>query len=685
MKCPRCMLPFVSDIDEDLEQPEETEAKDRYCPKCTAAREIVVPPLDVDEVFGPKGLIAQKNPRYEPRLGQVRLSKAIAAALVGEHHFMGEGPCGIGKSKAYGVPAAHLARHGKKVLIVTESIALQEQLVGTDLPALRDELGWPFKVGVMKGKSNYVCVDQLDNLGEGIPGDIRDEERHAYQLVHAWALTSKRGDKSELPIKPPDAVWSKFTMPTGDCPGKRCSEYIRCHSKVARDEAAQADILVTNYHMLFLNMAYGGTLLPASDVVILDEAHAAADVARDVLGFSIGAGAFKKFPAYAERQGNATIARMIREGVNEFFHTLLRFHDSDQYKSLLRWPAPFGADKLVEGLEAFAGTFAKSPLADAALDRAAKLKASLALEDENLVYSIQVTERPNGFGPPIRRASLRAQYVNPGPALSSMLWGSYKSVVAVSATITTDGRFDFARRELGAPSGTSELVVETPFAFDRQALLVIPPTSELPEPNDERFPRVAAKKLVEAIEASDGRTLALFTSYRALHAAYDAVVAAVAKWPEAKRPRIMRQGEAPTQLLIRDFKLDHRSVLLGVTSLWTGIDVQGQALTTVVIDKLPFGSPDDPVTIRLSESDPQSFGNYTVPKSILLLRQGVGRLIRSTSDVGAIVLLDKRVTTKSYGSRFLRSLPTMRRGTSAAQIKTFLAAHGVASAEGVAP
>jgi ATP-dependent DNA helicase DinG len=679
------MLPFASDLDEDLEQPEETEAKERFCVPCTAAREVVVPPLDVDAVFGPKGLIAAKNPRYEARPGQVRLSKAIASALVNGHHFMGEGPCGIGKSKAYGVPAAHLARHGKKVLIVTASIALQEQLVETDLPALRAELGWDFTVGVMKGKSNYVCVDQLDNLGDGIPGDLSNEDRRAYQLVHAWALTSKRGDKSELSIKPPDSVWSKFTMPTGDCPGKRCSEYIRCHSKIARDKAAEADILVTNYHMFFLNMAYGGTLLPASEVVILDEAHEAADIARDVLGFQIGAGAFKKFPTFAERKGNGTIAKMIREGVNEFFHTLLRFHDSDQYKSLLRWPAPFGAEKLVDGLEAFAATFAKSPLADAAINRAQAIKSALALEDENLVYSIQVTERPNGFGPPTRRAALRAQYVSPGPALSSMLWDSYKSVVAVSATITTDGRFDFARRELGAPSGISELVVETPFAFDRQALLVVPPTSELPEPNDERFPRVAAKKLVEAIEASDGRTLALFTSYRALHLAYEAVVSAVAKWPVEKRPRIMRQGEAPTQLLIRDFKLDHRSVLLGVTSLWTGIDVQGQALTTVVIDKLPFGSPDDPVTIRLSESDPQSFANYMVPKSILLLRQGVGRLIRSTSDVGAVVLLDKRLVTKSYGSRFLRSLPTMRRGTSAAHIRTFLAAHGVASAEGVAP
>ncbi len=681
-KCRRCLKDYEPPVQPTTTPPKAEESEgavaveEGFCAPCIAARAAPVPLLDVDELFGKAGPFGTKSPKYEPRLGQIRLAKAIAQSLAGRRHFIGEGPCGIGKSLAYGVPAAHAARHGKRVLIVTASIALQEQIIDKDLPAIRETLGWDVSIGLMKGKSNYVCRSELETLGDGVPSDIPEPDVDAYRIVRKWSDTTERGDKSDLAIHAPDSVWRKFTIGTGECPGRACGNYVSCFSRAARERAAAADILVTNYHMLFLNMSYGGTLLPASDIVILDEAHEAADIARDVLGFSLGRGSFSRLAREAEKRGEAAVGREIAQASREVFDKLLRFHDSEHYKSLLRWPAPISPDRLVAALDAFPS---RSHMANAAGQRAREIKEGLTLADENRVYSIEVKEsRVLGSPKPQRSAYLRSQYVCPGPYLAGALWGEYQSAIAVSATITAEGKFDFARRELGAPADTPTLMVETPFRFERQALLVVPPASTLPEPNDERFTRVASTRLLETIRACGGRTLALFTSYRAMNAAYALALRETLTWPEGERPRLLRQGDAPTALLIKDFKLDARSVLFGVTSFWTGIDVPGEALTGLVIDRLPFGSPDDPVTIRLAESDPQSFANYTVPKSILTFRQGVGRLIRSVYDVGVVVLLDKRVETKSYGSRFLRSLPRMRRADSTAAIRPFLAANGVA-------
>lgn len=683
MKCLRCLKPYRTPADDEAltkeERAELRELESGFCPKCTEQRAARVPPLDVDAVFGKAGLLAKANPKYEPRPGQVRLAKAIARAAEGRTPFLGEGPCGIGKSKAYGATAAHLARNGKKVLIVTASIALQEQLIGTDLPALRSELGWDFSFGLMKGKNNYLCVSESGSLGDGIPDDIPRDMIPAYRIVRDWSRTTTTGDKSELETTPPAPVWGKFAVGTGECPGKKCAEYTMCFSKVARENAAKSDVLVTNYHMLFMNMAYSGKLLPVVDVVILDEAHEAADIARDVLGFSLARGSFNRIAKEASKRGSEDLARQIREGAKDVFDTLLRFHDSGHYAALLRGPAPIDPTPLVRALETFAEEYPNSNQAMAATDRADDIRSALEVSDPNMVYSIEVTAH-QVQGRTIRTAALRSRFVQPGGYLSSALWGAYESVIAVSATFTAEGKFDFAARELGAPAGISTLVVETPFQFDRQALLVIPEPKYLPEPNDEQFTRIAAARLLETIWACGGRTMGLFTSYRALNAVYEIVLREVLKWPAEKRPRILRQGgqdSASTQILIRDFKLDCRSVLLGVTSFWTGIDVPGEALTGLVIDRLPFGRPDDPVTLRLAETDKNVFANYMVPKSILMLRQGVGRLIRSVYDIGTVVILDKRVTTTPYGSRFLRSLPRMRRGTSTKEIRPFLAANGV--------
>lgn len=925
--------------------------------------------------------------------------------------------CGVGKSKAYGVPAAYLASHGKKVLIVTASIALQEQLIKKDLPALQQELAdtfgdWSF--AIMKGKSNYVCKESLAVADDnGLSADERDD----FKRVMAWARSAPaprtsasastkststspaprkslpvfRGDKSELDFKPSDQVWSRFTTSSEACPGKKCPQFKECYATQARNAAANADVIVTNYHMLFLNISYGGTLLPHADVVMMDECfpagtkvggvpietlrpgdmvpsfdettgklvrrrvvrqfvsvpsglvrvriagkavvctpghpflttrgwvpaaqlfvgdvvlaqeaqheedmggdallglrnngrwngqgdvrreakgegvllsgacgaesagttrshglcqrdgalgdalgthaaaqpnaergdartydglaqshgaqskrawrerqrsdrsastvgqpawladgvrssdgnaprhwvsdelqaghcvprqqdrdrsgrpeplfegpevagreegqapsfarvdgvevlqpgcdgtyggvcpdglvynvevegthtyvaegfvvhncHEAADIARDLLGFRVSRATFSRYVRDAKKRGATAEAMLLEQAADTLFSTLLKFYDSGHYAVMLRYPAPFPGlgEELLAAAKAYAAACPKSHLIDHALAAATRVCEGLTLRDPNCVYSIEVSEPSNPQMQHRRAAALQARYVQPGPVLEEKLWAAHDSVIAASATITVANSFDYARRELGAPAPAHELAVDTPFNFQQQALLIVPTANTLtPEPNDPRFGEYVAQLLAATIEACDGRTLGLFTSYKGLRDAYQRITRIIAAWPAAKRPRILQQGDAPPGQLAETFKRDVHSVLLGTTSFWTGIDVPGEALTAVVIDKLPFGSPEDPVTMRLSETSRDTFGQHMVPRAILQFRQGVGRLIRAQSDVGAVIIADKRVVTKGYGSRFLRSLPGMARATSTAAIKPFLASRGAA-------
>ena len=657
-RCRRCFARLELELDED---PPE----DEMCTPCVTARSRAVPHLDVEAIFAKGGPLDGGNPNYETRPGQVALAKAIFNTVAKGGNVIAEGPCGIGKSKAYGVPAAYLASQGKRVLVVTASIALQEQLIKKDLPDLHRELGWDFTFALMKGKANYLCVEEARNVNAD---GLTSVDLLQYRDIKSWSAKTKTGDKSELLIKPSDLVWGRFSTTSDACPGRKCRSFDACHAIKARDAAAQAGIVVTNYHMFFLNMAIGGNLLPAADVAILDEAHEATDIARDIFGFKISEWTFRRYERDAKKRGASAEGLMLREAASSFFARLLRFAQSGHYKSLLRWPAPLDCTELEEAVNAYASACAESHHVDHALVAIGRLKEGLQVKDPNCVYWIEVKECRNGFP---ASASLQAKYVNVGGVLEEKLWNSYDAVAAVSATLTTDGGFDYARRELGVPKTARELAVESPFAFDQQALLVLP--EDLPEPNDPAFVNVAARRVIEVIEACGGRTLALFTSYRALNAIYEIVHKHF-----GSRFRILRQGDAPPGRLAQLFKDDPRSVLLGTSSFWTGIDVPGEALTGLVIDRIPFGSPEDPVTIRLSESDPRGvFAKHTVPRSILTFRQGVGRLIRSQADVGTVVVLDKRLSTKGYGARFIKSLPTMARATSTAAIRPFLRERGI--------
>ena len=625
------------------------------CGPCEDARYADVPELDVRAVFAPGGPLAR--PGFEVRPGQVRLAHEILQAFATNGALLAEGPCGIGKSKAYGVPAAWFGSHGKKVLIVTESIALQEQLVSKDLPGLRAELGWDFKIGLLKGRSNYLCKVALE---EDDDDQLREDEMRDYRRLRQWADETTTGDKSDLPFVPSPRAWQRVSVVSEDCQGSKCKLYGACYATKAKEMAKDAGVIVTNYHMLFLDINNGGKILPSCDVAVLDESHKAPDIARELLGYKLTETAFKKLAKYAERKGDGHLSTELRMAARDFFAALRRFHGSPYYKGFLRSAVPIPTHALEQACASFAARFEGSPQAEKAQASILAATEGIGVINESCVYSLE--EYGNSQN---RQIALACRWVDPGPALANLLWPKFESTVCVSATLTTDNKFDFTERELGAPAG-GRLMVPSPFNFKRQACLLVAP-KQAPAPNDLGFAAFSLDAVAKTIEACDGRTLVLFTSYKSLNACYEEMSKRY-----AGRYTILRQGDLPAQELVRRFKEDASSCLLATSSFWTGVDVPGEALTGLVIERLPFGQPDDPVSVRIGERDRNAFGNYTIPRSILQLRQGVGRLIRSQTDVGAVVILDNRCVTKTYGKRFLASLPDMTRIQSTSQIKPFL-------------
>jgi len=618
----------------------------------------------LEQVFGDGGLLARRFPGYEKREGQVALARVVDQAMRDERHALGEGPCGTGKGVAYGVPSVWHARHrGKKVVIATANIALQEQLVRKDLPLLSEVLPWPFTFALLKGRNNFLCRDRMaesEARGElaGFTGDDLDRQ---LAEVAAWAETTTTGDVSELPFVPPPQVWSRFSVGSDDCKGDGCRFRDACFAERAKAAAAEADIVVTNYHLLFAHLAVRretgqDLVLPAFDYLVLDEAHEAADIARDFFGFAVSEFAAIRLARFAEKLGKKKLAERLRREASDFFAAVADHARSPAYKCRLKRPGFASAAQILNPLDELAAIAGRIE-EDESLDRedraegriarrqastaAARLREATALADPGKVYFIDLDQKG--------RAKLGAKPVHVADLLREELFGGTASVTMVSATMTTAGTFDFIRAEAGVPDDALEVVADSPFDFEHQALLVVP--EGLPDPREPGFVEAAAGAFKKVIDLCDGRTLGLFTSYRNLNAVHERV--------RRNGHRVLRQGELPRTELTRVFKEDVGSVLLGTESFWTGIDVPGEALTGLVIDKLPFPNMDDPVVDAICAQDRNAFNTYLVPRAIIMLRQGVGRLIRSQSDVGVAVILDRRIADKPYGRRFIKSLPPM--------------------------
>lgn len=683
----------------------------------------------IQDVFGHGGMLAAKFDGYAPRPGQIQMAQTIHEAVNGERggHVLAEGPTGTGKSLAYAVPAIFKAKTSRRpVILVTANIALQEQLVEKDLPLLREVLPFDFTFALLKGIGNYLCLDSLEEsqtksqLGLKFAdprGGFGDEKRaEQYEQIVEWSRLTQKGDRSELPFEP-GPLWSEFSTSSDDCKRDKCGNRNDCFALAAIEAAKGADVIVTNYHVLCAAIKvaqktnYNVAILPPSAVVVCDEAHKLPDIAREFFGMTISFGGLRKLIRKTTTKGNAPEKSGIKVQLSEqaeavaaqFFGELTEYLRSGRYETRLKETHPVNAKVLLETLAELSvaaqqkadAISLENPLGNKKIEsrvRELELAAVKFLEVAgSIAEAFDLAKEPECVyfleEDKAERAVIRSKVIDVAPILAHDLFKvgplleddddegredpRPDHAIITSATITTGGNFEFIASELGAPMDrTATVIGESPFTRE-QALLIVPDHRAVPFANgasSEAFSARVPELMAEIIEGARGRTLCLFTSYKNLRATRDHLV----RCGLARQYRILCQGDAPRSQLVAEFKADVSSVLLGTESFWAGVDVQGEALSCVAIDRLPFPHFNDPVMSMLSDHDKRAFFTQMIPRASIQLKQGVGRLIRTVTDRGVIVILDRRVADKGYGSSIARSLPPSLRTRNLAAVAEFL-------------
>jgi len=628
----------------------------------------------VSNIIQEGGLLSKHLVGYRPRPGQRELAEAVETSIAGRHHLLAEAATGVGKSCGYGLPAAlHAVVNVETVVIATANITLQEQLSGKDLPLIaeivEEATGKDLNFKLIKGMSNYLCLDRLSEA---------TGEEEWYDDVRGWAEDTETGDKSELEVEYPPAVWGKLSTNSEDCLRGKCKFIEQCFVYKARGAEEFPHIVVTNYHMLFTDLAVREAteghvgVLPPYDILIMDEAHEAKDIAMAFQGFEFTGG---KVRWLANRlrgtkiEGASARADRLLNISEHFFNRLVSYQDPQRRDAIIR--GPLGWDEgLVASLKNtsdFLRNHAKSEkpedddaknalariekLGEVFLRRHAELSGvCFGIGDPpalppGMVYYVEKRQRGD--------VSLCCKGVEVQQFLRDHLFDK-KTVIGTSATMTTNGHFMFIASELGLEQGDyAALVVSSP--FDPQRMLVLLPSS-MPDPRDrEAHMQAVAEAVVYLKEQLGGQIMALFTSYKAMNHA--------AQLLKRRRPKdyILVQGELPKSRIIECFKSTDKAVIMATSSFWQGVDIPGKALSCLIIDKFPFLPPTDPVLKymedRLGSDGMSAFFDYSVPKAVISMKQGVGRLIRTETDVGVVVLCDNRLTTKGYGAQFERALP----------------------------
>jgi ATP-dependent DNA helicase DinG len=647
------------------------------------------------EFFSPGGILASSSLPYEYRPGQLEMAKAVERALTEHRHLIVEAGTGTGKTLAYLLPAL---RTGQRVIVSTGTKALQDQLFFRDIPFLETLLG-PLRVCYMKGRANYLCRHKLVSLrSQPILSGL--EEIDQYRQISEWEQTTETGDRAELSGMPESsALWSKLDARSEACLGSTCPDYQRCFITEMRRRALESDIIIVNHHLFFADLsvkqqaagAPDAGILPEAAAVVFDEAHELEDVASSYFGLSVSNIRFEELARDTDtllrgKEGAANLpaaTQQLRERARMFFAGLPMEGDGRQ---------PFlGREEFLETsgdlymsvraslrrLEAEMETLKGVDEAPGLKKRVARLRSELEfLLESNSTNMVFWMERRAHFGGPdkpspgrggARTTFLQATPIDVSELLHEMLFETIPTVVLTSATLTVQGGFEHMRKRLGL-SEARELVVPSHFKYDKQALLYLPPN--MPDPRDPEFPEAAANCIRRVLELSRGRAFCLFTSYAQMRDLYERLL------PVLDFPLLLH-GTAPRKALLDEFRSTPNAVLFGTSSFWQGVDVQGEALSCVIIDKLPFAVPSDPVVQArmraIEEAGGKPFFDYQVPAAVLTLKQGFGRLIRSLEDRGVLVLLDPRVTRQRYGQTFLKSLPPYRMTQTITDVEGFFA------------
>ncbi len=615
------------------------------------------------EVFREDGLLSRNHDGYEPRPGQLTMSEAVGAAIRHGHHLLMEAPTGIGKTFAYLVPAIE---SGRKVVVSTGTKNLQEQLFFKDIPALSRVLGRPITAAYMKGRENYLCIKRAREFGEQPLFEDMDEV-DSHSQVARWSRETSTGDRGELADLPERLqFWDRINARADTCLGQKCPDFEPCFLTLMRRRAAEAQIVVVNHHLLLADLLLKdhafGQVIPDYSVLILDEAHVLEDVATIHLGSSVSRGAIDRLAADLEAGISdpelRRLAGSLRDSAKGFFGIMRdrtgRF-PLEEYRHDDLWKRA-GADlrealSLCESaIRRSDGVLGDGPDTAALGRRVEQLQGTL----DRILRAVPV----DGSGPTVtwgelrgRGISLHVSMVDVSDALRQMLFSRVPTVVLTSATLAVAGSFDFVHRRLGIDEAV-DLALESPFDPARQTVLYVP--RDLPEPSSRDFVPGMAARLRDLLAITEGRAFVLFTSYVNLRKVRESLAGDL-PYP------ILVQGESSRHALLETFRSTAGAVLLATSSFWHGVDVQGDALSLVVIDKLPFDVPSDPIVAAridaIREAGGAPFPDYQIPTAVIDLKQGLGRLIRSSRDRGILAVMDSRLMTRSYGRVFLGSLP----------------------------
>ena len=637
------------------------------------------------EFFSPGGILARSPLPFEYRPGQYEMAKAVERALSERRHLIVEAGTGTGKTLAYLLPAL---RTGQRVIISTGTKALQDQLFFRDVPFLETLLG-ELRVCYMKGRANYLCRRKLFALRDQ-PILSGLDEIGEYRQIAEWERITETGDRAELSALPESsALWHKLDARTDACLGSTCPDYRRCFITEMRRRALESDLIIVNHHLFCADLAIKAAtdraadagVLPDAGIVVFDEAHELEDVATDYFGVTVSNLKVDELLRDVEntlRRADIPLADVLQASArvrehSQFFFSLLPPGDG-------RFAFDNRAEFLEENGDEYLGlqnallhlytelqSIPKKPdEVHAMARRVDELKTQLGFileaQDRNTVFWIDRRGDRRGGQ---HNVFLQATPITVSQILRSVLFEHLESAVLTSATLAVAGEFEYIRNRLGIQHAR-ELVVPSHFDYESQALLYVPP--DLPDPRDPRFVGQASQRVRQLLEITRGRAFCLFTSYALMNQLYERLLGELA-FP------MLLQGSAPKNALLEEFRLTPNAVLFATSSFWQGVDVQGEQLSCVIIDKLPFAVPNDPVVaarVRAIDDDGgNAFYEYQVPSAVISLKQGFGRLIRSLHDRGLLCLLDNRILKKQYGRVFLDSLPKYGRTTDMREVELF--------------